>query len=66
LYLCLSKNRTTLKYEGSEVLLHEFLSAALNEVELSSSHYESFDVGQGPTAHFGLEVVWANKQSRKR
>lgn len=55
-----------LKYEGPEVLFHEFLSAALNEIELSSSHYESFDVGQGPAARFGLEAVWANKQPRKR
>jgi hypothetical protein len=54
------------KYEGPELLLHEFLSAALNEIELSSSHYEGFDVGQRPPAHFGLETVWANKQSRKR
>jgi hypothetical protein len=55
-----------LKYEGSEVLLHEFLSAALDEIELSSSHYEIFDVGQGPRARCGLEAVWANKQSCKR
>jgi hypothetical protein len=55
-----------LKYEGLEVPFHEFLSAALNEVKLSSSHYENFDVGQGPTAHFGLEAMWVNKQSRKR
>ena len=54
------------KYEGPEVLLHEFLNAALNDIELSNLHYESFDVGQGPAAHFGLEMVWANKQSRKR
>ena len=55
-----------LKYEGPEVLLHEILSAALNKIETSSSHYEIFDVGRGATVHFGLEAVWANKQSRKR
>jgi hypothetical protein len=52
-----------LKYDRPEVLFHEFLNAALNEIELSISHYESFDVGQGPTAHFGLEAVWANSHA---
>jgi hypothetical protein len=64
--ICTFAYHTMPKYEGPEVQLHEFLSTALNDIELSNSHYESFDVGQGPTAHFGLEMVWANKQSPKR
>jgi len=55
-----------LNCEGPETLIHEFLSAALNEIELSSLHYEIFDAGQGPSADFALEAVLANKQSRQR
>lgn len=47
--------------EVAEVLLHEFLTSALNEIELSGSHYDSFDAGRGPTALFVLEAVWANE-----